>query len=753
MANYSVDILVALKGAQKLAAFNKTLDATKEISTVVNKNTRLLAKNNKLVIRSFDTLNTALATAKKQFNEVASGTSLQTRAAKELVVAERQLNKEYQLREQLLNKLRQASPFAQFSRSASQVSGPTVFDTTTQKSIDRNRRNRDRIAGRSPVPYGPQQFIGPLPMQGPMYGPMQGPNPMLTVDNNPRILRNLAASQVSREASAFKIRPGTGYDRPIGPAFSAVMKSQLRHQKKIDKNTGKTAQLLSASNNRAVFSDISGQTQYSTPIGPSRAGLFSRLGFGRNAQGGPFAFPGGRMARIKGGMGSAMIGGGFPLLFGAGGLSAAMGGVAGGIGGALAPGGGFAASIAATAAASEIEKTIVFRKEIKKLNEEVKLSGASTEFTRQAIKKLAKDLDITKEEAIELANQFSEFGGETGDALIRAFSSREIFNSLSGLRTTESVLSKISELRKTIGENSRAEALQILATKGSLEAQLFLEERILNRNREQVELNARKITGQDRRYFMSMGYTSIDMKKFIEQRVQKELEAFDKLNDKQLSVLKNQIKINEQMQFITEFQAPTDQLREMLNPLRQILDLSNAIRDGFEDSFKGLIRGTMSVADAFRSMFNRIADHFIDMAARTAAVQLQQGFLSLFSSMFNFGANKFVGGSDYWDSKTGKGIRGPNYGLADGGTARSGQSYLVGERGPEIFTPKNTGTVIPNHELGGLGGSSTNISVNIDASGTSVQGSESNGEELGRLVAAAIQSELIKEKRPGGLLS
>ena len=60
-----------------------------------------------------------------------------------------------------------------------------------------------------------------------------------------------------------------------------------------------------------------------------------------------------------------------------------------------------------------------------------------------------------------------------------------------------------------------------------------------------------------------------------------------------------------------------------------------------------------------------------------------------------------------------------------------------------------SGGITPNHALGG----STSISVNIDASGTSVEGSEPNGEELGRLVAAAIQSELIKEKRPGGLLS
>ena len=49
--------------------------------------------------------------------------------------------------------------------------------------------------------------------------------------------------------------------------------------------------------------------------------------------------------------------------------------------------------------------------------------------------------------------------------------------------------------------------------------------------------------------------------------------------------------------------------------------------------------------------------------------------------------------------------------LANGGTASAGRSYLVGERGPEIFTPKSSGTVIPNDKIGG--GGNTNIVVNV----------------------------------------
>ena len=53
---------------------------------------------------------------------------------------------------------------------------------------------------------------------------------------------------------------------------------------------------------------------------------------------------------------SALIGGGFPLLFGGGPLQAAAGALGGGIGEAISPGGGFAGSIAATAFIGSIQK-------------------------------------------------------------------------------------------------------------------------------------------------------------------------------------------------------------------------------------------------------------------------------------------------------------------------------------------------------------------------------------------------------------
>lgn len=45
-------------------------------------------------------------------------------------------------------------------------------------------------------------------------------------------------------------------------------------------------------------------------------------------------------------------------------------------------------------------------------------------------------------------------------------------------------------------------------------------------------------------------------------------------------------------------------------------------------------------------------------------------------------------------------------GRADGGPVTAGTPYIVGERGPEMFVPKVSGTIVPNNQLAGLSGGS-----------------------------------------------
>jgi lambda family phage tail tape measure protein len=76
---------------------------------------------------------------------------------------------------------------------------------------------------------------------------------------------------------------------------------------------------------------------------------------------------------------------------------------------------------------------------------------------------------------------------------------------------------------------------------------------------------------------------------------------------------------------------------------------------------------------------------------------------------------------------------------------------LMGEAGPEAIMPLRRG---PNGRLGvESSGSIGNVVVNVDATGSSVQGNQPDASQLGKAIGQAVQAELIKQKRPGGLLT
>ena len=89
---------------------------------------------------------------------------------------------------------------------------------------------------------------------------------------------------------------------------------------------------------------------------------------------------------------------------------------------------------------------------------------------------------------------------------------------------------------------------------------------------------------------------------------------------------------------------------------------------------------------------------------------------------------------------------------ASGGIANSPQLAMFGEGStPEAYVPLPDGRRIPVAMQGGTGGNTT-VNVSVDAKGTSVQGDAGKGEQLARVISQAVQAELIKQKRPGGLI-
>ena len=145
-------------------------------------------------------------------------------------------------------------------------------------------------------------------------------------------------------------------------------------------------------------------------------------------------------------------------------------------------------------------------------------------------------------------------------------------------------------------------------------------------------------------------------------------------------------------------------------------NIGKSVEDGLVNAIQGAIDGTKTLGDVARSVFREIQ-----------------------TSLIRFGVNTFLTSL----------FPGSSFFRANGGPVSAGKKYIVGERGPEMFVPNAGGRIVSNANMGG----STNVVVNVDASGSNVQGDRQTGKELGAVLSVAIQAELLKQKRPGGLLA
>jgi hypothetical protein len=110
--------------------------------------------------------------------------------------------------------------------------------------------------------------------------------------------------------------------------------------------------------------------------------------------------------------------------------------------------------------------------------------------------------------------------------------------------------------------------------------------------------------------------------------------------------------------------------------------------------------------DPFSKGLDGMLAGFISTVQRMVAEALSAEILQAF-----FGALGGIGGGigSFFSSMAG------GIGKATGGPVMKGQSYLVGENGPEMFRPATAGSIVPN------GGGGISLSYNIDARGADAE--------------------------------
>jgi hypothetical protein len=451
-------------------------------------------------------------------------------------------------------------------------------------------------------------------------------------------------------------------------------------------------------------------------------------------------------------VGSALISGGFPLLFGQGPLGALAGGLGGGIGGMFGQMGGFAGGIAATAALQQITNAIngvkAFGEGLKNVEtslatvtEKSLFSSDATQKRAEQLKKLGKQQELNKlltreltialggkglerlkevgKSSRELARTFGQLG-----ASIQAVLAKAILPGINAINTILSGFTIPSQFKNFKGSLSGADLKRF--------NEIVLEERGTRKDRGKVVPGMLTNEAKKRSISRAVGEGLGGDLSLLGGTTDPTIEAN---LDKRIAFLQRSLEVGREQatieQKIVEFKDKGTDLTEeeigkklrLINNLQRTEQLyqkiGSAIENGIVDAIEGAIQGTKTLGEVARSVFAQIQ--------RTL---LQAGVNSLLSKLPGKLGAAFAGGA------------------ADGGPIKGGKTYLVGERGPELFTPGVSGMVTPNHALGG----STSVVVNVDASGSSVQ-SDGDGQQFGEALATAIQLEIIKQKRSGGLLS
>jgi hypothetical protein len=162
-------------------------------------------------------------------------------------------------------------------------------------------------------------------------------------------------------------------------------------------------------------------------------------------------------------------------------------------------------------------------------------------------------------------------------------------------------------------------------------------------------------------------------------------------------------------------------------------------------SIKILQQASAKASNAIGESFAQMADRTLQALDRMTSAIRGGGFLDILSTVVNLGIQ--LGGMGVF----GKGVQANILAgaRANGGQVNAGRTYLVGERGPELFSPATNGQIVSNDNMRGGG-----MVINVDARGSSDPEAVRQQVERGILeaapaiVAAAQQRTITTLRRP-----
>tara|TARA_R100001015_G_scaffold594_1_gene181 strand:+ start:112 stop:2355 length:2244 start_codon:yes stop_codon:yes gene_type:complete len=746
VANYNVDIGIALKGAEKVRAFNNSIKALSENIKNANFFLTTFAKNNDGLVRNISNLQKNLGAAAQNLKNVALNQKEATIAAAQFVKAQDELNKGLIEQQKLLD----------------DVSGKTA-----KKAGADNKRLQDSLLKleRQSTKEQEQQFLLRQQGEDQLKQKVREINKQRKEENklikqNVQQTKKTVAEEIKKK---FSIIASQNERRKN---FKQSIKELEANRKQIPINDRINAQLKK----RGLILSSNGKQIISNNQNRNRRGMGGGL---TNA------------------IGSGIIGGGFPLLFGQG-ATAALGGGIGGVAGGLIGGQfGFALSIAGTTIGStldQLSKALLKPTEnIEMLVNRLGLAGTETGDLALRLQKLGLESDaaelllkefetrfgLTADEIKENSETLRNFNNEInklGTSLTLMMANvlnpliKELNNLIKGKRPegisrgvtgtidffTANALdldkrggildpalkklfpSKISNIppaegNAVIGDVSLNPAFGtnpdfsgIIKAKKDLEKTFLQQKEILPLQQAlEIEKDRLKLT-KNQITFKQEEFKLDNLKKdlqFLESK------RTDKINqDLELKIKKLKLNIDLQETVLDNLREEGFELDELS---KKFMDIGASIEKSIVGNLTDAVMGTQSLGQAAVNVLNNLKRKIIE-------VQIEQAVSGIGKGIGGFLGNLFK--------------------RERGGPVSAGGAYLVGEKGPEILQMGSRGgNIIPNNKI--EGGTTNMVTVNVDASGSSVAGSNADAQALGAVIGAAVQAQLVKEKRPGGLLT
>ena len=170
--------------------------------------------------------------------------------------------------------------------------------------------------------------------------------------------------------------------------------------------------------------------------------------------------------------------------------------------------------------------------------------------------------------------------------------------------------------------------------------------------------------------------------------------------------------LEEQQEIVTTLTTEWQTLLGTLNTREAFDNLDEALENVFESGVKAF-GGSAEEVRKFNATQKDAIDQIADLAIAMDLTFGEQNKLKIYVD-----SGDLKGARDLLDSLARIAKIGPLYdsGIAQiagvralGGPVAPGGTYLVGEQGPELFTPSSAGNITPNHALGG--GGTINITV------------------------------------------